>query len=58
MTGKQAYEAYNAGGSDPKFINRNYAGRPCPRWEDLPQNVREKWEAVAARFEARKGVTS
>lgn len=41
------YNAYNAGGSDPAFVNKNFRGDPCPAWSDLPQNVREKWEAAA-----------
>lgn len=44
--GLAALYAHNAGGSDPRFINRNFQGEPCPAWEDLPQNVREKWAAV------------
>lgn len=45
------YEAYNAGGDDPAFINRNFRGEPCPAWADLPVNVRQKWENVAAENE-------
>jgi len=43
------YDAYNAGGSDPAYVNKNFRGDPCPAWADLPPNVREKWEAVAAK---------
>ena len=45
--GQRAYEAYNAGG-DPATANLNFRGEPCPAWEDLPENVRAKWEAAAA----------
>ena len=43
---KRLYAAYNAGG-DPQTAGLNYRGEPCPVWEDLPDNVRAKWEAVA-----------
>jgi len=42
---RAAYNAYNAGG-DPATANRNYRGEPCPAWDDLPQNVRDKWVAA------------
>ena len=45
------YETYNAGGSDPNFVNKNFRGDPCPAWADLPVNVREKWIAVAVYVE-------
>lgn len=44
--GLAAFNAYNAGGSDPRFINRNFQGALCPAWDDLSENVREKWAAV------------
>jgi len=40
-----AYCAYNAGG-DPATAGLNYAGQPCPTWQNLPDNIRAKWEAV------------
>jgi hypothetical protein len=43
---QRLYEAYNAGG-DPATANLNYRGEPCPSWEDLPPNVRNKWQAAA-----------
>jgi len=45
--GKAAFEAYNAGGSDPEQVNKNYRGEACPEWDALPPNVREKWIAAA-----------
>lgn len=44
--GKAAFDIYNAGGSDPRFINITFQGSPCPAWSDLPENVQEKWTAV------------
>ena len=41
---KQLYAAYNRGGARPGL---NYQNLPCPRWEDLPPDVRAKWAAVA-----------
>lgn len=48
----QAYDAYNAGGSDPAFVNRNFRGDLCPTWGELPLNVRQKWEAAVAAVAA------
>ncbi len=42
---RAAYNAYNAGG-DPATANKNYRGDPCPEWDDLPQNIRDKWVAA------------
>ena len=42
---REAYNAYNAGG-DPATANKNFRGEPCPEWDDLPQNVRDKWVAA------------
>lgn len=42
---RAAYNAYNAGG-DPATANKNFRGEPCPEWDDLPQNVRDKWIAA------------
>lgn len=42
---RAAYNAYNAGG-DPATANKNYRGESCPEWDDLPQNVRDKWVAA------------
>lgn len=41
---KQLYAAYNAAGERKGL---NFAGGTCPLWEDLPQDARDKWEAVA-----------
>ena len=42
------YAAYNrAGTSDTAGLN--YQGRPCPVWEDLPENIRVKWRAAAEK---------
>lgn len=43
---KKLYAKYNAGGPEGKQ-GLNFQGAPCPKWEDLPDSVREKWEAVA-----------
>lgn len=39
------YAAYNAGG-DPATAGLNYAGKPCPNFDDLPPNVKAKWKAA------------
>ena len=44
---REAYNAYNAGG-DPATANKNFWGEPCPEWDDLPQNIRDKWIAAMA----------
>lgn len=44
---REAYNAYNAGG-DPATANKNFRGEPCPAWDDLPQNIRDKWIAAMA----------
>lgn len=41
------YAAYNAAG-DPATAGRNYQGLPCPKWADLTDNIRAKWEGAAA----------
>jgi len=43
--GKQYYAAYNHAGENPGL---NFQGDPCPTWGELPQNIHDKWEAVAA----------
>lgn len=48
---KKLYEAYKAGG-DPATANKNYQGLLCPEWEDLPENIRAKWKAVAELSES------
>lgn len=45
----QLYAAYNRGGQRPGL---NYQDKPCPLWHDLPEDVRAKWEAVAAAARA------
>lgn len=48
---KLAYESYvkDAGGL-------NYEGKPCPKWDDLPQAIQQHWkvavEAVRGAIEA------
>jgi hypothetical protein len=42
---KAFYAAYNAAGERKGL---NYQGLPCPTWEELPPDIRVKWEAVAA----------
>ena len=44
--GQVAYAAYNRAG-DRATAGLNYQGKPCPSWEALPENVREKWRASA-----------
>lgn len=44
---ERLYCAYNRGG-DPATAGLNFKGDPCPIWPELPENVRAKWEAVAA----------
>lgn len=41
------YAAYNRAG-DPEKAGLNYQGLPCPTWDALPENIKEKWRAVAA----------
>jgi hypothetical protein len=38
------YAAYNAAGERKGL---NYAGAPCPTWDQLPADVQTKWRAVA-----------
>jgi len=44
---RAAYNAYNAGGA-PATANKNFRGEPCPAWDDLPQNIRDKWISATA----------
>ena len=37
--------AYNAAG-DPGTAGLNYQGKPCPTWNELPENIRQKWRAA------------
>jgi hypothetical protein len=46
---ERLYCAYNRGG-DPTTAGLNFQGNPCPLWKDLPQNIRDKWEAVVAEI--------
>lgn len=41
-----AYAAYNRAGT-PEKAGLNYKGDPCPVWDELPENIREKWRAAA-----------
>lgn len=43
---EQLYAAYNRGG-DESTAGLNFQGNPCPAWDDLPPNVKAKWDAVA-----------
>lgn len=43
---RRLYAAYNRGGN-PERMGLNYQDKPCPSWPDLPQDVRDKWQAVA-----------
>jgi hypothetical protein len=47
---EEMYCAYNAAG-DPTTAGLNFAGDPCPTWDDLPTNVRDKWEGAAKAAE-------
>lgn len=47
----KAYAAYNSAG-DPSTAGLNFRGDPCPGWEELTDNVRAKWRAVAVHFNA------
>jgi len=50
---RRAFEAYNAAGANP---NKTFDGRPVPSWENLNDDVREKWcAAVEAVFVATTG---
>jgi hypothetical protein len=40
------YAAYNRAG-DPATAGLNYQGRPCPTWDELPRNIRDKWRFAA-----------
>ena len=42
------YNAYNAGG-DPAPATLNYQGKPCPAWDDLPENIQNKWKSVTLK---------
>lgn len=41
---KNLYAVYNRAGVRQGL---NYQGLPCPTWENLPPDIRTKWEAVA-----------
>lgn len=40
--GHTGYDAYGA-----KADWKNYEGKPMPKWDDLPQHIRDKWAAAA-----------
>ena len=46
IVAERLYRSYNVGG-DPDTAWLNYKGERCPEWDDLPANVRAKWENVA-----------
>lgn len=41
----KAYARYNRSG-DPATAGINYRGEPCPSWEELTENVRNKWRGM------------
>jgi hypothetical protein len=43
---ERLYAAHNRGG-DPTQMGLLSTGEPCPFWRDLPQDIRDKWQAVA-----------
>jgi len=49
---KAGYDAYGAA-ADWK----NYAGKPMPQWDELPQHIRDKWKvashAIITNYHAR-----
>ena len=50
---RRAFDAYNNAGANP---GKTFDGRPVPAWENLNDDVREKWcAAVAAVFETTVG---
>lgn len=40
---RRAFDAYNAAGANP---NKTFDGRAVPSWENLNDDVREKWAAA------------
>ena len=38
--------AYQAYGETTDF--KNFRGEPMPEWDDLPEKIRQAWEAAAA----------
>lgn len=49
------YAAYNASG-DRVTAGLSYRGEPCPTWDQLPDNVKAKWNGVADRALCAGGV--
>jgi len=41
---EQLYCAFNASGERPGL---NYQDLPCPMWDDLPKDVKAKWQGTA-----------
>lgn len=41
---EKMYDTYNAAPPNP---GKNYAGLPCPPWENVGAQVQKKWTAVA-----------
>jgi len=39
----RAYAAYNRAGENKGL---NYQGKPCPTWDELPEDIRVKWRAA------------
>jgi hypothetical protein len=44
-----AYDAYGA-----VTDHKNYQGLPMPKWEELPEKIREAWYAAAGAVAAQK----
>jgi len=42
---KAGYQAY----SESRY-NQNFRGEEMPKWDDLPQSIKEAWEAAALRI--------
>jgi hypothetical protein len=40
--GRVGYEAYG-----DKAGWKNYEGKPMPKWDEVPQHIRDKWAAAA-----------
>lgn len=50
----ELYAAYNRGGERKGL---NFQGNPCPEWQNLPEDVREKWCVVAEHASAYYGMS-
>lgn len=43
---EEAYQAYTA-----TTGNKNYRGEECPAFKDLPEQIKQAWEAAAGKVE-------